>query len=295
MMKTSHGILFSMMTLILLSGVGIAAAASADSRAAPTDAVASDNGQIGPGNSLYGLRIAFENLDESFTFNQSEKLEKQVSHADQRLAELRLELAHNMTIPAEIALGQYRQKLNQTEETLAPFSRNGTGPRFANGTGLLHAQEMITKHQLVLEALLQSHPDNQGLARAYNNSVTLEQKFALKMATRHQYEGGDTNRTLVPPQETNQSPDRYGRDRNGTTGPSTRDFPQNRNQSLNKNSGGANGQADNQTQDLSRQKGNETPGNSQGRNDSGNTGNSGNSGNHPDTNKGNGNTGSPGK
>jgi hypothetical protein len=291
MMKTRYGILFSLVTLALLSGVGIAAAAtSTGTQIASTDTIASENGSIGPGNSLYGLRIAFENLDESFTFNQSERLAKEVGHANLRLGELKQELALNRTATAEIALEQYRQKLNQTEETLAPFSRNGTGPGFAsNETGLLHAQEMIAKHQQVLEALLQSHPDNQGLARAYNNSVALEQKFALKIATRHQYQGGDDNSTFVPPQDVNQTLDRNGRNRDGFAGNSTRDFPQNRNQSVNKNGGETNGQAANQTQDLPRQRGNEMSGNNQGQNNKGSAGNSGNSGNNPDMNTGNGN------
>ena len=216
MMKTRYGILFSLVTLALLSGVGIAAAAATTStgtQIASTDTIASENGSIGPGNSLYGLRIAFENLDESFTFNQSERLAKEIGHANLRLGELKQELALNRTATAEIALEQYRQKLNQTEETLAPFSRNGTGPGFAsNETGLLHAQEMIAKHQQVLEALLQSHPGNQGLARAYNNSVALEQKFALKIATRHQYQGEDDNSTFVHPQDVNQTLDRNGQE-----------------------------------------------------------------------------------
>ena len=174
-------------------------------------------------------------------------------------------------------------KLNQTEETLAPFPRNGTGPRFAvNETGPLHAQEMIAKHQQVLEALLQSHPGNQGLARAYNNSVALEQKFALKIATRHQYQGEDDNSTFVHPQDVNQTLDRNGRNRGWFAGNSTGDFPQNRNQSVNKTGGGTNDQAANQTQDLPQQKGNEVPGNSQSQNNKGSAGNSGNSGNNPE-------------
>jgi hypothetical protein len=237
-MKTRYGILFSLVTLAMLSCVGIAAAAPATpsgTQTASADTIASYNGQIGPGNSLYGLRIAFENLDESFTFNQSEKLAKQVSHADLRLSELEQELADNRTTTAEIALEQYRQKLNQTEETLEPFSRNETGPRFAaNDTGLSHAQEMITKHQQVLEDLLQAHPDNQGLAQAYNNSVVLEEKFNLKMETRHQYQGGDDNSTFVPPQDMNQTMNRFGPNQSRLSGNFTGEFPQDMNQTMNR-------------------------------------------------------------
>lgn len=262
MMKTRYGFLFSMVMLtLLLSGVGIAAAAPAASttmQAVSADSTASFNGHFGPGNSLYGLMIAFENLDESFTFNRSERLEKQVRHADLRLAELELELADNRTIAAEIALEHYRQKLNQTEDTLAPFG-NDTGPMFAaNDTGLLHAQNMIAKHQYVLENLLASHPDNQGLARAYNNSVALDQKFALKMQARHQLRGGEENSTFVPPEDMNQTMNRNGRDPDR--------------------------QAANQTQG-DQQPGNGTAGNNQ--NNNSNAGHSRNSSNNQNTNTGN--------
>jgi len=244
MMKTSIGILFSLVTLALLGCVGIAAAAPADSsgtQAGSVDTIAPYNGPIGPGNSLYGLKIAFENLDEAFTFNQSEKLEKQVSHADLRLAELKRELADNRTHVAEIALEQYRQKINQTEDTLAPFSHgDGGNMQAGNETGLSHAREMIAKHQQVLEDLRMSHPDNTGLAHAYNNSVALEQKFAKKMETRS-HQNAD-NSTFVPRQNMT-APNTGGwSDNNGN-----RTLPQNGNQSWNRN-----GPADNWTGNFPR-------------------------------------------
>ncbi len=42
---------------------------------------------LGPDNVFYGVKIFIEDADEAFTFNQSEKLEKQVSHAGERVAE----------------------------------------------------------------------------------------------------------------------------------------------------------------------------------------------------------------
>ena len=65
------------------------------------------NGSIGADSSLYGLKIAFENLDDSFTFNQSERLVKEAGHADLRLAELKGALAANRTDAADRALDQY--------------------------------------------------------------------------------------------------------------------------------------------------------------------------------------------
>ena len=311
MMKTSIGILFSLVTLALLGCVGIAAAAPADSsgtQAGSVDTIAPYNGPIGPGNSLYGLKIAFENLDEAFTFNQSEKLEKQVSHADLRLAELKRELADNRTHVAEIALEQYRQKINQTEDTLAPFSHgDGGNMQAGNETGLSHAREMIAKHQQVLEDLRMSHPDNTGLAHAYNNSVALEQKFAKKMETRsHQNADNSTfvprqnmtapntggwsdnngNRTL--PQNGNQS-----WNRNGPADNWTGNFPRNMNQTMDRNSNDPHGQTINQTVQGQPQKpGNTAPGNSQNQNNNDNSGNNQNINKNanPDTDNRNNNT-----
>ncbi len=129
-------------------------------------------GSIGPGNALYGLKIAFENIDESFTFNASEKLGKQVAHARKRIAEAKAELRKNNSEAADRALLQYREKSESTEGALSGFS--------GSDSGLLRSQEMIAKHQYVLERLLESHPNNTGLQRAYNNSQKLEEKFENK-------------------------------------------------------------------------------------------------------------------
>ncbi len=57
-------------------------------------------------------------------------------------------------------------------------------PFASNATGLLHAQEMIARHQAILTNLSLQYPNNTGLARAYNNSLELERKFEQKTETR---------------------------------------------------------------------------------------------------------------
>jgi hypothetical protein len=125
---------------------------------------------------VYGLKLAMEDLDETFTFNDTQRVEKRLDHAQLRIAEVRRELDLNRTATAERALEQYRQKLNLTEGSLTPFG--------SNATGLLHAQEMITRHQTVLANLVILYPNNTGLSRAYNNSLFLEQKFGEKTEMR---------------------------------------------------------------------------------------------------------------
>ena len=132
-----------------------------------------DESLIGPGNALYGLKIAFENIGEVFTFNASEKLGKQVSHARKRIAEARAALRRNDTEAANKALAKYEEKTNDVNSTMSKLS--------GNDTGLINAQQMILKHQLILENLSISHPNNTGLQKAYNNSKNLQTKFASKI------------------------------------------------------------------------------------------------------------------
>ncbi|MDD5474151.1 MAG: DUF5667 domain-containing protein [Candidatus Methanoperedens sp.] len=129
-------------------------------------------GSIGPGSALYGLKIAFDNLDETFTFNKSEKIDKQVAHAKERLSEAKAELKKKNNKEAEKALEEYRVKIDEAEGSVSGAANKDKG--------LLNAQKMIEKHQYVLERLLEENSDNQGLARAYNNSLELEKKFEAK-------------------------------------------------------------------------------------------------------------------
>jgi hypothetical protein len=182
-----------MMVLALFCIIGIAAAQADTTTDAQvievSDDIAPYNGPIGAGNPLYGLKIAMEDLDETFTFNESQRMEKQLNHARLRIAEVRRELEINRTDTAQQVLELYLQKMNLTENSMVTYR--------SNATGLLHAQEMITKHQFVLEKLLLSHPNNTGLMRAYNNSLALEQKFEKKTAVRLERIMEKDNKTIL--------------------------------------------------------------------------------------------------
>ncbi len=207
-MKTRFCMLLGLVILGLLCAMGTASADNTTGTQGMqfVDTIQPYNGPVGPDSSLYGLKIAFENLDESFTFNQSERLEKEIDHSDLRLAELEEALAANRTDAANNALDQYWQKMNQTEQTIGLFNQtynstydgmyNGTRPTPGyDGTGsmptdydhsnvqapvdpaLISAQERILSHQTTLENLQLSHPDIPELARAIDNSRALEQKL----------------------------------------------------------------------------------------------------------------------
>jgi hypothetical protein len=146
-----------------------------------------DRNTIGAGNPLFGLKVAMENLDETFTFNDTQRVEKQVDHAQTRIEEAQRELDLNQTRYADRALELYWQKLNQTETALPKIS--------STSIALLHAQEMIARHETVLADLNARYPGNTGVARAFSNSQELEQKFREKTQVRFERIAEKNNKT----------------------------------------------------------------------------------------------------
>ncbi len=180
-MKNKQIVLAGIAVILLLCSLGTVSALydnSTGSQGAErvSDTIDPYSSPIGADSPLYGLKIAMEDLDETFTFNESQRVEKQIDHGRVRITEVQRELQRNRPDIAEKALEQYKQKLNLTEGSLRPFT--------TNATGLLHAQEMITWHQEVLASLILKYPNNTGLIRAYDNSRSLELKFENKTEMR---------------------------------------------------------------------------------------------------------------
>ena len=192
-MRKNYSILGGMLLLAVICSIGTATAQESSTDPQGVDFVPDDirpfEGSIGADNPLYGLKVAMEDLDETFTFNDTQRLEKQVDHAQLRIAEFRRELELNRTDSAERVLELYRQKLNLTERSLTGF-----GP---GEPGLLHAQEMISLHQSVLASLIDSHPDVPGLSRAYNNSLSLGDRFSAKTAMKFTRITAKDNKTVL--------------------------------------------------------------------------------------------------
>ncbi len=134
-----------------------------------------NNGGTGPGSPLYGFKIVIENLGESLTFNESRKLEIQLEHAGNRIAEAKAEFRDRNDDSVNIAMDNFLEKIREVDDGITGIDRNNTG--------LLRAQKEIVKHRFVLEHLLDDHPNNTGLRRALNNSLKLEDKFESKTDT----------------------------------------------------------------------------------------------------------------
>ncbi|MCG2736534.1 MAG: DUF5667 domain-containing protein [Candidatus Methanoperedenaceae archaeon] len=136
------------------------------------DDIVPDDSIIGPDSVFYGFTIALDNMDVTFTFNETEKIEKQIAKAEKRLAELKAALKNKNIKAADIAIEQYREENEKANESISKLkTKNG---------GLIKAQAEIAKHEYVLEGLIKSHPNNTGLQRAYNHSKDLQDEFASK-------------------------------------------------------------------------------------------------------------------
>jgi len=121
---------------------------------------------------LYRLQIAFDNIGETFIFNESEKLGRQVSNARHRINEARAALKRNDIEAADIALAEYGSQMNKIKNSMSKLSEKDTG--------FMNARNMTLKHQLILNNLSMSYPNNTGLQKAHNNSKNLQTKFASK-------------------------------------------------------------------------------------------------------------------
>jgi hypothetical protein len=188
-MKRITGICTALLVFGLLCLSGIAAAQEDTSGIVMTDDIQPYNGPIGADSPLYGLKLALEDMDESFITNETERVNRQMDHAQIRLSEVRRSLDLNQSDSAEEALNNYWLKMNLTNTTINRWG--------SNATGLLHAQEQIVKHQFVLENLLTTHPNNTGLRRAYNNSLRLEERFGEKTMIRFNRTVEKNNQTIM--------------------------------------------------------------------------------------------------
>ncbi len=173
-------LLAGIILLVLALTVGTGAAQSDNPASANTkhadSGVPSYDGSADPESIFYPLIIAWGNFDEDFTLNPDDKLQKKIAHANMRLAEYEVQLNKRNAKAAERALEKFNEKDDEVEGLISSSSDINSG--------LLHAQEMTKKHQQVLYNLTLLHPDNPGLARAYSNSLKLEQKFNKRISER---------------------------------------------------------------------------------------------------------------
>ena len=176
-----------------------------------TDDVEAYFGPVGPGSPLFGLKLALENLDEAFTFNQSQKVLKQMDHAELRIAEIKGLLLLNKTVEAERALDAYFEKLNLTALDLSSVP--------VRTTGIATAYQQHVKHQLVLRDLLEANPNSTKLWQAYNHTLSLEEKFMEKAQVRIEKRVWQLNKITGKMVQTNEKIEERTRNREENTTP----------------------------------------------------------------------------
>jgi hypothetical protein len=182
MMGRLAGIAIIILVVAWTAGVAVSAAdagpatTGTDSEIVIADDIEPYFGPLGPDSPLFGLKLALENLDEAFTFNQSEKVMKQMNHAELRIAEIKGLLLMNKSAEAERALDGYFEKLNLTNLDLSRIP--------VRTTGIATAYQQHAKHQLALWDLLQENPNSTKLRQAYNHTLALEEKFMEKSQIR---------------------------------------------------------------------------------------------------------------
>lgn len=124
---------------------------------------------VGPSNPLYGLKLAFEDLDETFTPSDSDRIIKQMENAELRIFEAQAELLDNNIRASEIALERYHEKVNQTIRTA--YLLEGQGAGFSEGFIIAERQ------QQAFEDLISGFSDNRELLISYQNSIRLREIF----------------------------------------------------------------------------------------------------------------------
>ncbi len=178
-----------MLVLGLLCLSGIAQTATGSPETTLIDDIEPHDGTIGADSPLYGLKLALEDMDLSFTADETERIDKQLDHARLRLSEVSRSLDLNQSESAAKALNNYWLKTDLTNSSIASWH--------SGATGLLPAEEMNIMQQVVLENLLTRYPDDTGIRRAYNSSLALEEKFAEKTGIKYQRTIDQNNRIIL--------------------------------------------------------------------------------------------------
>jgi len=199
-----------------------------------TDDIEPYFGPMGPDSPLYGLKTALENLDEAFTFDSSEKVMKQMKHAELRIAEIKGLLLMNKTVEAERALDGYFEKMNLTVLDLSSIP--------VRTTGIANAYQQQVKHELVLWDLIQKNPSSPKLWQAYNHTLGLEERFMEKSTIRLEKRIGQQNRMTAKVVWISERTQQQGEDRGSTaatTAPITSDHGKGTEKQVEKGTGAA--------------------------------------------------------
>lgn len=154
-----------------------------------TDDIPPFRGAIGPEHALYKLKIAFGNIGETFTHNNSERLCKQVSAAQHRIAEARAAFEEDNEEASGLALGHYNDKTDEIDTTVDESD--------IGATCLMHVMQMMHKHNQTLQNMIQQQnfegKNVIGLENTLRNCFRLEEKFNIHIKKKINNMAGQAN------------------------------------------------------------------------------------------------------
>jgi hypothetical protein len=124
-------------------------------------------GWIGADSPLYKVKVGWQKLDVALTFDNTEKMKKQMSYAEERLSEAQAMAIENNTEALETALDEYVNELDELNETTQAPDINET--EYANLSPLLY------HHQQCFYGLMNNTSANwtiQGRYMICNQTIT---------------------------------------------------------------------------------------------------------------------------
>jgi hypothetical protein len=164
--------LLALIFSILLCSAGaqtVVSNAGASSGDQLVDDIPEYQGTLGPDSIFYGLKLALENLDEAFTFNETTRMEKMMVHAELRISETKTMLKYQQLTFANRAMEAYQEKLNQTSGELNRPA--------VNETTLLPVQKTMFKYHSIIQNLHSAYPNSSTLTEILNGSTAVQDQF----------------------------------------------------------------------------------------------------------------------
>jgi hypothetical protein len=165
---------------------------------ASTDSLVDDvpeyQGTLGPDSIFYGMKLAMENLDEAFTADETERMEKMMVHAELRISETKTMLKYREVTSADRAMEAYQEKLNQASGEL---DRPGV-----NEEDLVPVQKTMFRYHAIIQDLQSAYPDSATLAEILDDSTAVQDQFTERTKVKIQRkEAGGNEMVTVRVQE----------------------------------------------------------------------------------------------
>lgn len=179
--------------------IGMLAAIVPASMAQTANSTQTYNGFVGADSPLYSIKIFIQNLDVYITFNNTDKMKKQMAYADERLAEARAAVLVNNSAAVQAALDQYDNELDELNQTTTAPDINQS--EYSNLSPVLdeHEQEFynLMNNSTVPEKC------KAGINNSYNHTLKLKKgmPFYIDNGSKYFLPPGlvGKNGTHVPP------------------------------------------------------------------------------------------------